>query len=95
MYMLWGGQNDGAKAAPRQRQGCAKVLHGKNGLPTPKKSSLGGLLGTLGTDFGAQEMSGEQKCQNLKISRQFHVFHYFLRPSPPLFGPFRAPLGPL
>ena len=29
------------KASPRPRQARVKVLHGKNGLPTPKKSAPG------------------------------------------------------
>ena len=82
MYMLWGSQNDGAKAASRPRQGRAKAASRprqgrakaaqkcyteKTDYRRPKKPPLGTSWALLGTDFGAQEMSGEQKCQNLKI----------------------------
>ena len=43
-----------AKAKPRPSQGRAKVLHGKNGLPTPPKGPpelILELLGAILVDF--------------------------------------------
>ena len=42
-----------AKAAPRPRQGRAKARHGKNGLPTPKKTPPELILELLETNFAA------------------------------------------